>query len=328
VITQINQAHALAGSITPGDTPGFPVTISVPGSYELTSNLEVPAASAQAIVITASHVTLNLNGFLIFKKAPDLPPAILAGPGVRFVAVSNGHIRGMGGIQLEGAGNRVEKVQLEGAAPQSLGIGLGDLGVAIHNQVMNADTAFTVGKNGLVKDNVAANSAHGVFAGENSIVEGNSLDGGAAQASIVVGHGSIVARNIAGANDAGIQAGSFCLVKENTVRNVGDFGIGVGDGSVVAGNRVNHVGHGPGITVGVACTVKDNAISVCGEGILATDGSAITANAVGQCIGLGLHLGPSSGYASNVLVGNNGAGPQASGGLQTGKNVCGTGLCP
>jgi hypothetical protein len=72
MITQINQAHALAGSVTPGDPPGFPVTISLPGSYELTSNLEVPAASAHAIEITASHVTVNLNGFLIFKKVPEI----------------------------------------------------------------------------------------------------------------------------------------------------------------------------------------------------------------------------------------------------------------
>ena len=29
----IDQNKALAGNVTPGDTPGFPVTISLPGSY-------------------------------------------------------------------------------------------------------------------------------------------------------------------------------------------------------------------------------------------------------------------------------------------------------
>ena len=29
----IDQTKALAGNVTPGDTPGFPVTISLPGSY-------------------------------------------------------------------------------------------------------------------------------------------------------------------------------------------------------------------------------------------------------------------------------------------------------
>jgi len=32
-VVLIDQSHALAGSITPGDAPGFPVTITQPGSY-------------------------------------------------------------------------------------------------------------------------------------------------------------------------------------------------------------------------------------------------------------------------------------------------------
>ena len=39
-VTLIDQNKALAGSVTPGDTPGFPVTISQPGSYRLSGNLE------------------------------------------------------------------------------------------------------------------------------------------------------------------------------------------------------------------------------------------------------------------------------------------------
>ena len=58
----IDQNKAMAGNVTPGDTAGFPVTISQPGHYKLTSNLYVPAAT-QGIVITADNVTLDLNGF-------------------------------------------------------------------------------------------------------------------------------------------------------------------------------------------------------------------------------------------------------------------------
>jgi hypothetical protein len=53
--TQINQANI--GS--------FPYTITKPGSYILTSNLVVTTAAADAIDISASNVTLNLNGFSI-----------------------------------------------------------------------------------------------------------------------------------------------------------------------------------------------------------------------------------------------------------------------
>ena len=41
-VIEINQARALQGGVTEGDTPGFPVTISQSGSYRLTGNLTVP----------------------------------------------------------------------------------------------------------------------------------------------------------------------------------------------------------------------------------------------------------------------------------------------
>src|SRR5215208_2216353 len=42
----ITQAKALAGNVTPGDTPGFPVTLSRAGSYILGSNLQASAGKA------------------------------------------------------------------------------------------------------------------------------------------------------------------------------------------------------------------------------------------------------------------------------------------
>ena len=62
--TTIDQATALAGNVTPGDTPGFPVKITVPGSYKLTSNLAVPL-HIQAILVVSPGVTIDLNGFVI-----------------------------------------------------------------------------------------------------------------------------------------------------------------------------------------------------------------------------------------------------------------------
>src|SRR5580693_1218836 len=67
-VVLINQANALAGNVTPGDAPGFPVTISVAGSYRLSSNLTVPDANTDAIDITVSHVTIDLNGFSIIGQ--------------------------------------------------------------------------------------------------------------------------------------------------------------------------------------------------------------------------------------------------------------------
>lgn len=60
----VDQNKALAGNLSPGDTPGFPITFSVPGSYKLTSNLVVPSG-LNGIEITSDNVTLDLNGFRI-----------------------------------------------------------------------------------------------------------------------------------------------------------------------------------------------------------------------------------------------------------------------
>ena len=76
-IVLIDQSHALAGGITPGDAAGFPVTISQPGSYRLSGNLIVPDMNTTAIVITADGVTLDLNGFSIMGPVvcTEFPPS-------------------------------------------------------------------------------------------------------------------------------------------------------------------------------------------------------------------------------------------------------------
>jgi hypothetical protein len=61
----IDQARALAGDVTPGDVPGFPITISQPGSYRLSGNLTLTDSNTTAIKISAENVTLDLNGFAI-----------------------------------------------------------------------------------------------------------------------------------------------------------------------------------------------------------------------------------------------------------------------
>ena len=71
----ITQDTALAGNVTPDDEPGFPVELSLPGSYKLGSNLTVdrgpnPIVTAQAVLVDAANVTLDLNGFSIIGGSP------------------------------------------------------------------------------------------------------------------------------------------------------------------------------------------------------------------------------------------------------------------
>ncbi|MPZ55047.1 MAG: hypothetical protein GEU91_00865 [Rhizobiales bacterium] len=60
----LDQARVNAGGITPGDTPGFPATLSRPGRYKLTGNLKAPAEK-DGIEVAQHDVTIDLNGFTI-----------------------------------------------------------------------------------------------------------------------------------------------------------------------------------------------------------------------------------------------------------------------
>ncbi len=107
VIT-IDQAKAQAGNVTPGDAPGFPVTLSQPGSYRLSGNLTVADPGVHAISITADHVTLDLGGFTIAGPgtcSDHLPitctPSGLNTVGIdawnqRMTTIRSGSIRGFG----------------------------------------------------------------------------------------------------------------------------------------------------------------------------------------------------------------------------------------
>ena len=76
-VVEINQVCAVETGCFPGDTAGFPVTLSnTSGSYRLTSDLSVSTSSAVAIEITDSRVTLDLNGFAILGpgSCSNIPP--------------------------------------------------------------------------------------------------------------------------------------------------------------------------------------------------------------------------------------------------------------
>jgi hypothetical protein len=97
-VTEINQEKALAGSVTPGDAAGFPITISESGSYRLSSNLTVPFIT-NAFEIASDGVTLDLNGFSVVGDGTCADSsgftAVLAETGATTqITLRNGIIRG------------------------------------------------------------------------------------------------------------------------------------------------------------------------------------------------------------------------------------------
>jgi hypothetical protein len=64
---QITHAKALAGNVTAGDAPGYPVTLSRGGTYELGSDLAVTDGKV-GIQVTTAGVTIDLNGFTLHGR--------------------------------------------------------------------------------------------------------------------------------------------------------------------------------------------------------------------------------------------------------------------
>ena len=208
----IDQNKALAGNVTPGDAPGFPVSITRSGSYRLSSDLVVADADTTAIDITgaAGRVTVDLNGFSILGPVtctgssagnpvttclpvPSSPSIFGPGTGVRSLAdrsltIRNGTISGMGrhGIFISGAPMaRVEGVTVMGNGQYGI---FGGLATVVDNIVEGNLLDGIVFNQGLVRgNNVRRNGGNGIAGtGIGGLISGNNIyrNGGHALKSI------------------------------------------------------------------------------------------------------------------------------------------------
>jgi Right handed beta helix region len=228
----IDQSHALAGNVTPGDAPGFPVTISQPGSYKLSGNLTLPNTNTTAIEIAASRVTIDLNGLAIVgPNNCAFSPCSGSGYGIRTTAESfnvtirNGTIEGMGqdGISLDGDAFTVEDMHVTGNGGNGITLGSihltsslvqhvvarenGHDGIDVSSGLVSFSTASENGDAGIfiqgygsAAHNVCSlNTGYGLLVGAGVNYIGNSLrdnnSSGGPQVSGGINHG----QNVCGA---------------------------------------------------------------------------------------------------------------------------------
>jgi len=226
-VVLINQNAALAGNITPCDAPGFPVTISVAGSYRLSGNLTVPDENTTAILITAENVAIDLNGFSILGPTvcSGFPVACTptgSGTGVfgssdlKNITVLNGDIRGMGrrGIFLQGAGHRIKEVR----ASNNGSDGIVAFGI-VQSCSANSNGRSGVVTSGSVIDSVAiGNHGEGLELINQSGIAVNNLlisnDGNGTS-----GQATFTGNFALGNGKAGILAFCFSSVVSNTALN-------------------------------------------------------------------------------------------------------------
>jgi hypothetical protein len=209
---EVNQVRALAGGVTAGDTPGFPVTISEPGSYVLTGNLQ-PTGLARGIDVTVNDVTIDLAGFeivgpVVCTYSQGTSCVGDAGQGVAAIAkdnvtVRNGTIRGMhSAVQVTGASARVETIRATSNLFQAIFLG--------HNATVVGCSAYQNGSDG-----ISLSSGGSVL---NSAARYNAGSG------IIVGNGSTVQSSTAAFNQIGISAVSGSMLIGNTAYSNASYG--------------------------------------------------------------------------------------------------------
>jgi len=205
-VIEINQARADKGGITPGDAPGFPITISTgtfsadPMSFRLTGPL-FTSTSGNVIEIFSPHVTIDLNGFMITCLLPSCAGTAIMSDSQANITVMNGTVRGFNtGIDISGNGARVENVRA-----------IGNTGAGVHLASVCSVRNCTA----------AANGADGINVSNGCTVSGNTAnDNGADGINTGVGcnvYGNTVHGNTGrGLNLATQSAYSQNVISQNT----------------------------------------------------------------------------------------------------------------
>ncbi len=227
-VFEINQSCATTTGCFPGDSAGFPVTITDPGSYQLTSDLLLSTANVDAIKFSTTTdpiVTIDLRGFAITGVVTCTgEPAVCTGTGSGdgidgdgFATIRNGTVRGMGAIGIRaGAGSIVENVLVEqngtygiqlsaGGGRRSIVRGCrvlrnGDDGLGVSFQDGNGNPAGQV----ITGNLVAGNGGYGIR-GQGSTVVGNVVANNLEAGIFLNGNGGYADNLVFGNNGGNVQ---------------------------------------------------------------------------------------------------------------------------
>jgi parallel beta-helix repeat protein len=272
-VREINAVCAENTGCFAGDTAGYPVTITSPGSYRLTGNLIFSNANTDAIVVSSEGVSVDLNGFTISGITQCGPgPCSNTGSGrgvttssdaIRSLAVRNGTISHMGNAGVNaGAFAHVENVTvvsngswgirvLTGSqvlrCVASLNGGSGIIGASgsliADNTVwltLGALPGIDLGGDGVVRGNsVTAGTGDGISAGSGTLVVGNTVSGNDGDGIESSGSSRVIG-NMAFNNDGyGLRLAAQVGYSDNTIVELGPGTLTVLSGISLGGNQCN-----------------------------------------------------------------------------------------
>ncbi len=325
---EISQVCAVDTGCFPGDSAGFPVTITAAGSYVLTGDLQVPDENTSGIFVQTPNATVDLGGFEIRGVTTCSGTPLVCSP-------SSGNGTGL----VIGEGGRVLNGTVIGMG--LAGVFAGPRGVvenvhATQNRFWGIRSSTS---SAVVRSIADLNGGDGIEAESGSTITGNNASGNVL-AGISVGAGSTVAGNTVHSNGSdGIQTNQGCSVTGNTAYLNARNGIFAFDGSLVRGNTTYQNGQDgifatQGVTI-VNNTSYDNGDSTTPElddGIDCFEGCDVRGNTVRDNSGYGLNVGASA-YRENVVTNNATGGIFGFSSINRGNNYCaGTGVtladCP
>ena len=303
-VLEINQACAEQTGCFPGDTAGFPVTITQPGSYRLTSNLVNTTVVSPHISLASSYITLDLGGFEVSGPVSCIgtPPGCSGGAegeGITYdvstrqhLVVRNGTVRGTNaqGILL-GERATVEDVHVDDTA--GTGILVGSFGTVRRSTVVSATSSgIMAGDVSRIVDNVSMSTGgFGISCGDGCTIADN-VASGAISFAILAQDTARVHGNTATDSGAGILVDQGSVIESNSVKGNSGIGINAGPGSLIIGNAVRE-----NSSLALSCFLVDTSeqgFSGYRDNILSqnngTPGSADSDQGVFRCIPMGTNI--------------------------------------
>ncbi|MFO0690027.1 MAG: hypothetical protein U0900_15125 [Myxococcota bacterium] len=235
-VLEINQVCATGPGCAAGDAPGFPVSISAPGSYRLTSNLSVDPTTT-AIQVSANSVHVDLGGFAIVGPndcgegpTTSCTYADAGGNGIvstgEATVLRHGSIRGMGSRGVDFSSSKRAVVEdLVVHHNGTVGIAMGIGGVARRVEASNHDDFGIIAET--VQDCVVRQNQNGIGGVTNvdrcTVVR--NLGVGITSTTVATITNSTVTGTLAG-HGVNLPAGGMLL--GNTISNNSDCGANFG----------------------------------------------------------------------------------------------------
>lgn len=233
---EINQACVETGCF-PGDNPGFPVRISQPGRYYLTSNLQTSDPDESAIQLVTDNIWLDLAGFSV------IGPVYCGGEPITCSPESGS------GHGIDGNALTRNSVVMNGAVRGFAQWGVAtDFGWKVSNISSNRNGVLGINiRRGTIVENSSFkfNKADGVHLGCLGVLRDSvSANNGGAGVSTCAGGSTLDRNTIYNNAGPGIYEQGRAHISSNTIHGNGHAGIvSVNGGSSVLKNRIYDNAH-------------------------------------------------------------------------------------